>query len=522
FDAAFFGINPREALAMDPQQRHLLEVAWELFERAGIEPGTLRGSRTGVFVGTHGQDYGRGQRVGDDGQPGEEGYLIINTAGSVLSGRVSYTFGLEGPAVTVDTACSSSLVALHLAAQALRSGECSLAVAGGVSLMTTPDGLVGFSRQRGLAGDGRCKPFSDDADGFGMAEGVAVLLLERLSDARRNGREILAVIRGSAVNQDGASNGLTAPNGPAQERVIAAALASAGLGPADIDVVEAHGTGTRLGDPIEAHALIAAYGPGHSPERPLLVGSVKSNVGHTQAAAGAVGVIKTVLAVRNGVVPATLHARTPCRHIDWSSGVLELPHETVPWPETGRPRRAGVSSFGVSGTNAHVIIEQAPDVPRSEPAARTAPEPAGGLEITPWTLSARTPAALREQARRLADFADDPVGTGAALARRTTFEHRGVVLADTADARAAAVRALAEGAPSPDVVTGAVSTKGKTVFVFPGQGAQWVGMGVELLASSEVFAERFGECAEALAPFVDVPLAEALGDAAALARVDVV
>ncbi|MFI0735360.1 type I polyketide synthase [Streptomyces sp. NPDC021225] len=513
FDAGFFGIGPREAVTMAPQQRLALEVAWEAIEHARIDPHTLQSSATGTYLGCDGLDYFLNSLQVPEGSAA---HLTTGNSPSVVAGRVAYTLGLEGAAVTLDTACSSSLVAIHLACQALRQGEVTLALAGGVCVMSSPAPLVGFSEMRAVAPDGRSKPFSADADGMTLAEGAGVVLLERLSDARRNGHRVLAVVRGTAVNEDGASNGLTAPNGPSQQRVIQQALANARLAAADVDAVEAHGTGTSLGDPIEAQALLATYGHDRPEGRPLRLGSIKSNIGHTQMAAGAAGVIKMVMALRHELLPRSLHIGAPNPHVDWGDGALSLLREAVAWPRDARPRRAGVSSFGFSGTNAHLILEEAPEPPPGDPGepgepGEAADRPEG--RVTPWVVSARGAKALRGQARRLLDatavVGGEPEAVGWSLATtRATLADRAVITGRDADTLRAGLAALAAGEDHPALIrtTAAAPAPGWRVFLFSGQGSQRPGMGAGLYERFPVFAAAFDEVCALLDPHLDHPL----------------
>ncbi|MDX3733811.1 type I polyketide synthase, partial [Streptomyces caniscabiei] len=520
FDPALFGISPNEALTMDPQQRLLLETSWEALERAGLDPRSLAGSRTGVFAGA----WESGYQKGVEGLDADLEAQLLAGIVSFTAGRVAYALGLEGPALTIDTACSSSLVALHLAVQSLRRGECDLALAGGATVIADFALFTQFSRQRGLAPDGRCKAFGEAADGFGPAEGAGMLLVERLSDARRHGHPVLAVVRGSAVNQDGASNGLTAPSGPAQQRVIREALADAGLTPGDVDAVEAHGTGTPLGDPIEAGALLATYGRDRRDD-PLWLGSLKSNIGHTQAAAGVAGVIKMVLALRHGELPRTLHATTASSRIDWDAGAVELLDEARPWPRRAEaPRRAGISSFGISGTNAHIVIEEEPSALAEPEEPDTAEPPVATTTVLP--LSAAGAGSLREQARRLAAHLADHEEISAADAAcsaattRAALAHRASVLADDRQSLIDRLTALAEGRKDADVTVGEAGSGRPPVFVFPGQGSQWTGMGAELLERAPVFRAKAEECARALAAHLDWSVLDVLRDAPGAPPID--
>jgi acyl transferase domain-containing protein len=525
FDAGFFGLSPREAMAIDPQQRLLLETSWEVFERAGIIPADVRGAEVGVFTGVSLSEYGL--RFLEGSQNELEGYLLHGSAPSFASGRVAYELGLTGPAVTVDTACSSSLVALHLAVQSLRSGECTLALAGGVAVMATPAIFVELSRQRALSADGRCKAFADKADGAGWGEGVGVLMLERLSDARRNGHPVLAVVRGSAVNQDGAGNGLSAPNGLAQEKVIRKALTNAGVAASEVDAVEAHGTGTVLGDPIEAGALLATDGRDRAEGRSLWLGSMKSNIGHAQAAAGVAGVIKMVMAMRHEFLPKTLHVNAPSPHVDWSSGAIELLVEGREWIRADGPRRAGVSSFGASGTNAHLILEEERPVEQADTRGLD-PVPGG---LVPWVVSGKNAMAVARQADKLRDFVAADSGVNIAevgwslVSSRSRFAHRAVVLGRDRDELVSGLASLGDGAESARIVRGVAGDLGGVVFVFPGQGSQWVGMGRQLYDTFPVFAQSLDECAAAVAEWVDWSLLDVVrgvAGAPSLDRVDVV
>ncbi len=510
FDPEFFGISPREAVWIEPQQRLILETVWEGLERAGYGPSSLRGSRTGVFTGVAANEYAH--LLSSESVDKIEPYFITGNALNAISGRVAFALGLEGPAVAVDTACSSALVAVHQACLALHSGDCDMALAGGVNVLLSPVTVIAASRARMLSPVGRCKTFDASADGYVRSEGCGILVLKRLSDAQRDGDRVLAVISGSAVNQDGASSGLTVPNGGAQQRLIGTVLARAGLTGADVDYLEAHGTGTPLGDPIEVQAAAAAYGGARDADRPLLMGSVKTNIGHTESASGAAGLIKVVLSLQHEQLPASLHFENPSPHIPWDSLPVRVVDKATPWRTNGRPRRAGVSSFGFTGTNAHVLIEEAPPVVAEEPTGPSGSS--GSLDVL--TLSARSPEALVALAQRyeswLAAHPDVDIaevcltaGTG-----RSHFEHRAALVVDSVEGARQGMAELAENRQRPGVLRGEHTNRPTTAWLFTGQGSQYPRMARELFDAEPVFAETVTRCAEAVDDMLPRPLLEVL------------